>query len=124
MKGFDELLHTVERISYPGFTFKLEQRSGEIFLSVVCVNGTNNVTGAPEAWSGRKWLLQRHMTNSEVVQTAFKAVLTAIEHEARELFLYRGQPVLDGHMDLDQIASLKKQMVLLVDRRETAEQVP
>ncbi len=117
MKGLEDFLHILERIKYPGFTFKLEQRSGEIFLSVVCVDGTNNVTGDPEAWSGRKWLLQRHMTNSEVIQTVFKAILTALEHEARELFTYRGVSVLDGHMDLEQIANMKKNGVLLVDAR-------
>ncbi len=57
------------------------------------------------------------MTNSEVVQTAFKAILTALEHEARELFTYRGVAILDGHYDLEQLASMKQNGVLLVDRR-------
>ena len=118
MKGLDEFILITERIDYPGFSLKLEQRSGEIFLSVVCVNGVNNATQEPEAWSGRKWLLQRHMTNSEVVQTAFKAILTALEHEARELFTYRGVPVMMGHYDVEQLVSLWQNHVLLVDRRE------
>lgn len=117
MKGLDDFLHIIERTSYPGFTFKLEQRSGEVFLSVVCVTGIDNATGDPDAWSGRKWLLQRHMTNSEVVLTAFKAVLTALEHEARELFIYRGQPILHGHPDVEQLVTLMENKALLIDRR-------
>src|SRR4051812_18073238 len=33
---------------------------------------------------GRKWMLSPHMTKSEVIQTAFKAIMTALEHETRE----------------------------------------
>ncbi len=50
----------------------------------VRAKGTCNVNGEPFEWSGRKWFLSPHMTKSEVVATAFKAVLTALEHEARE----------------------------------------
>ena len=117
-KGLEDFLLIIQRITFPGMGLRLEQRSGEIFLSVVCPEGKNNETGAEEPWSGRKWLLQRHMTNSEVVQTAFKAILTAHEHEARELFLYRGQPVMMGHFDLEQVATLLANRALLIDRRE------
>lgn len=117
MKGLAEFLLIVQRIEYPGFSFKIVQNKQEIFLQVVCLNGVNNETGEPESWTGRKWRLSRHMTNSEVVQTAFKAILTALEHEARELFRYRGVPVLHGHFDMEQIATLMQNKLLLTDRR-------
>lgn len=117
MKGLSEFILIVERIEYPGFTFKISQRQGEIFLQIVCLNGVDNETGKPKEWVGRKWRLSRHMTNSEVVQTAFKAILTALEHEARELFRYRGVPVLHGHYDLEQMATLMQNNVLITDRR-------
>lgn len=50
---------------------------------------------------GRKWLLSEHMTAGEIVQTAFKAVLTAEEHEAREKFLFRGSTIFSPHFDID-----------------------
>lgn len=117
MKDLGDFLLVVERLQYPGFTFKLETRAADVFLSVVCINGTNNETGVAEVWTGRKWLLQSHMTNSEVVQTAFKAVMTALEHEAREQFKYRGVAVLHGHYDLEQMVSLSQNGALLTDRR-------
>lgn len=49
---------------------------------------------------GRKWTLSPHMTRSEIVQTALKAVLAAVEHEAREDFHYRGVPVFGPHIDV------------------------
>jgi hypothetical protein len=49
----------------------------------------------------RKWLISPYMTKSEVVQTAFKCVLTAVEHETREFFLYRNKAIFGPHFDVD-----------------------
>ena len=54
----------------------------------------------------RKWQLSQFMTRSEVVQTALKCVLTAIEHEAREQFKYRGWPIFGPHFDVERLADL------------------
>lgn len=55
---------------------------------------------------GRKWRLSPHMTASELVQTAFLAVMTAEEHEIRESFLYRDQAIFGPHFDVDTLASI------------------
>lgn len=66
-----------------------------------------NVTGKPMMWTSRKWLLSKHMTDGEIVQTAFKAVMTAMEHEVREKFLYRGVSVFDPHYDIEKLVELR-----------------
>ena len=48
----------------------------------------------------RKWYLSRFMTVSEVVGTAFKAALTAEEHECRENFTWNGKRVFNPHIDV------------------------
>lgn len=53
--------------------------------------------------TGRKWRLSEHMTRSEIVQTAFLAVLTAEEHEAREQFLYKGRAIFGPHFDVENL---------------------
>lgn len=58
-------------------------------------------TGVHEWQSGRKWRISEHMTKSELVQTVFKAVVTAEEHEARENFFYRSRPIFGPHYDVD-----------------------
>lgn len=50
---------------------------------------------------GRKWMLSPYMTKSEVIQTAFKAVLTATEHEVREKFTYKNRAVFGPHFSVD-----------------------
>lgn len=54
-------------------------------------------------WHSRKWLLSEHMTRSEIVQTALKAVLTAAEHEAREKFKYKGHAVFGPHISVERL---------------------
>lgn len=68
--------------------------------------------------NGRWWRLSPNMVPSELVQTAFKAVLTWQEHEAREHFTYKGQKVLGPHLDLDLVAELLQEDELRESVRE------
>lgn len=56
--------------------------------------------------TGRKWYISTHATRSEVVQTALFAVLTALEHEAREAFTYRGVAIFAPHYNVDRLHEL------------------
>lgn len=49
---------------------------------------------------GRKWYLSLHMTESELVLTAFKAAVTCEEHECRENFTYCGKRILSPHISV------------------------
>ena len=72
-----------------------------------------------EGWqTGRKWYISPHMTKSEVVQTALKAVLAAEEHEAREAFRYKGSKIFGPHFDVDVLVELAKKKANLDIRPE------
>lgn len=73
---------------------------------------------AGREWSGRKWRLSMHMTDSEVVQTALKAVLAAEEHEAREQFRYRGRAIFGPHMRVEMLWRLAGDADALDERGE------
>lgn len=60
-------------------------------------------------WSGRKWRLSKHMTRSEIVQTAFMAALACEEHECRETFKYREQAVFGPHFNVEALVKLCEQ---------------
>lgn len=66
----------------------------------------NSYTGVAELQSCRKWFLSAHMTKSEIVGTAFKAALSAEEHECRETFSYKDQPVFGPHINVDELAEI------------------
>jgi len=63
-------------------------------------------TGRPGVQCGRRWHLPRDAGPSEIVRTAFKAVLTWLEHEAREHFTYREARVFGPHLDVGRLADL------------------
>lgn len=101
-----EFCEVLGKISYPGFEFHLRYDGIRPYLQVHCPQGVDARTGAEDPWNGRKWRLSDHMVPSEIVQTAFLALKTALEHEMREQFLYKGQRVFSPHLDLDQVAGL------------------
>lgn len=105
----DEIRELTERVrkilgdvSALDYDFVVEDSDGRPYLQVTydeaCV-----VTGSAAPQSGRKWWLSQYMTKSEIVQTAFKAVVTSMEHRAREGFTYRGRRVFGPHFDVDEL---------------------
>lgn len=96
----------VSRIQLP-FGWKLEFRTAieGMYLQVGDPKGVDG-NGQPYPWRGRKWRLSPHMTKSEVVQTAFAALMAAVEHEAREQFLYMDRAIFHPHYDVDRLHAL------------------
>jgi hypothetical protein len=98
-----DLLTTVE---FRDWRFVVEEKGAEIFLVVEFDEPCAANGGDPVTQRSRKWRLSTHMTVSEVVQTAFHAVNTAMEHEVREQFLYAGRPVFGPHFDVNALHRL------------------
>lgn len=98
-----ELELLITRCKYPGFEFHLKYDGGRPYMQIYCQNGIDNDTGKKVSWTGRKWMLSYHMVPNEVVNTAFKAVMAAIEHEARENFKYRNVAIMNPHIDPDKL---------------------
>lgn len=95
------------KCQFPGLAFHLGRDGPRPYLQVQC-EVRDRLTGQPKAWSGRKWNLSQHMTKSEIVQTAFLAVKTFVEHETRESFTYDGFSIFDPHYDVDRLVALRK----------------
>lgn len=84
--------------------FRLAEQPGDPDIWVLQVaddQGVDNVTGGAIQWRGRKWMLNRAMTDGEIVRTVLAAYLAACEHEVREQIRVDGVAVLDPHFDLD-----------------------
>lgn len=95
MEMEERVREVLDRITYAGQKpLRVGKTEGAWFLQV-------RLLGHP----GRKWMLSEHMTDSELVQTAFKACLAWEEHECRESFLYRGQRVFGPHFDVDVLSN-------------------
>ena len=99
------------RLSYRDWAFHVGQDAIALYYLQVIFTAEDTsyrtvVQSERQSWSGRKWRISTHMTDSEIVQTALKAVLTAVEHEAREQFLYRGKAIFGPHLSVDRLHAL------------------
>lgn len=106
----------LRNVSYPGMEFIVGSRPlfeedspghGAVLLYLQLKwTGPCNKTGAEQEWTSRKWLLSEHMTKSEIVTTALKAVLTAVEHEAREQFKFKGAAIFGPHFNVEHMLTM------------------
>lgn len=104
------------RLAHPDFGFETGFEHGNAFLRVICASGKDNRTGLAAPWNGRKWRLSPHMTDGEIVQTAFLAVMTAAEHEQREKFSFDDVTVFDPHYDIHQLVALRRRADSIAER--------
>lgn len=100
MKSLADIRAVLKDVDYRGWMFVVEEEMGAAYLQIKWW-GLDAETDQPGQLSSRKWRLSWHMTRSELVQTALKAVLAAEEHETRERFKYRGKPIFGPHLNVD-----------------------
>ncbi len=114
-KTIDELKEIVALCEFSGYSFLVRETHGGIILQAEYIDRDINPPHHLEMQVTRKWLISPYATKSEIVQTAFKCVLTSMEHRAREGFLYRGKRVFGPHFDVDALHGICDQ----IDARES-----
>ena len=106
----DQVTDALRRCAFPGYSFTVYGdfgKGGDCYLQARFM-APCAVGGEAMPQTTRKWRLSQHMTASEIVQTAFKCVLTAVEHEAREQFTYRGQAIFGPHFDVEALVAIRR----------------
>lgn len=97
-------------IRFPGYRFEIygnfDAEVSHTYLQAVFHAPDNTAPGNTTEQRTRKWILSPHMTRSELVQTAFKCVLSSLEHEAREQFTYKGERLFSPHYDVEDLVRL------------------
>ena len=97
-----------EEVQFPGysFTFSFYPRTYlQAFFTALC-----SKTSLPFEQATRKWYISSEATKSEIIQTMFKCVLTSVEHEARESFLYKGKPIFGPHFSVDALWNIAESL--------------
>jgi hypothetical protein len=90
----------LDRIATPFGAFRSGDDGAALWLQFCLEAPDKWAFGKPVEWRGRKWRISRHSTEREIVGTAFLALTTALEHEARENFRYEGAAVFGPHIPL------------------------
>ena len=83
----------------------------------ISVDDTDNFTGLPLRWTGRKWVLSYHMCKNEIVNTAYKAIETDVMHELRENFLYKNTAIFNPHIDPDKLVDFVNILIISMNER-------
>lgn len=65
-------------------------------------------TGVHNTWKGAKWYLSSHMTENEIIGTAFKAIKAAVEHEILEGFKVDGVILFNPHVDFAKLIEFNR----------------
>lgn len=112
-----DMREILAEIRYKNWVFHLGTESNGRKWLQVRFRAANSYTGLEEWQYWRKWFLSEHMTKSEIVGTAFKAVLSAEEHECRESFKYKNQPIFGPHIDVDVLANIYEDKEKILDSR-------
>lgn len=106
--SIDEIKTLLAQLKFKDWRFVI-QMDGTRMLLVVEFEDRCAFSGKMATHRSRKWPLSPHQTKSEIVQTAFVAVMTAMEHEVRESFTYRDQAVYGPHYHVDYLHDLCEQ---------------
>lgn len=96
-----DLATILREIHFHGWSFKFGVMGEGMYMQVQFLAPDNDTKELHQVQSGRKWYISHFSTKEEVVQTCLKAVLTAVEHEAREHFTYKGVALFQPHMPLE-----------------------
>lgn len=87
------------------FEVKKSAHTGAVYLQAH-YEEADTISGQIDTQYTRKWFLSPEMSKSEIVATAFKCVLTSMEHRTREWFLYRGRAIYQPHYDVDALHAI------------------
>jgi hypothetical protein len=113
LKKANQLL---ELVTYPEYVITAtEDGRGEMYLQASYMEA-DIYTEKPALQQTRRWFISPHMTKSELVQTAFKCIMTSMEHRVREHFKYRDALVFGPHFNVDDLCKVAKKRKL--DRRK------
>ncbi|MBQ4833316.1 hypothetical protein J8L70_08695 [Pseudoalteromonas sp. MMG010] len=86
----DSVKKILENIDFSThFRVLAAQKNNEIYIQVAVLSPDNYQTSnAKKLLFGRRWLVEKELPTSELIQTAFLALKIAREHEVRELFQF------------------------------------
>ena len=102
-----EMQAVVADCAFLGRQFEVEKSPTTKAIYLRAVYWENDtVSGQMEKQTTRRWLLSPEMTKSESVATAFKCVMTSMEHHTREWFLYKGKAIYHPHHDVDKLLEI------------------
>lgn len=102
-----EFQDTIDRCSCMDYTFRVFYDKQGFALLYATYLERDTVTQEVSRQETRKWYMSLlDTTPDQVVSTAFKCIMTSMEHRAREWFLYKGAPIYQPHQGVEELLAI------------------
>lgn len=99
---FEEIQKIISNVQYKKWFVEL-YNTPEFVIRLSWFD-TCSVTGKQMIQHSREWFMQPEgLTEDMVVQTIFKAIQNAEEHEVKERFRYKGKRVFNPHITINNL---------------------
>ena len=103
----DDIIKIVGEIEYSDWEFCVFEE-GIVPILQIRFKEIDTITGMVEYQYSRKWAFTYHeMGETQVIQTCYLAVSTAVRHESRERFLYKKKWIANPHRSIKLILEEK-----------------
>jgi hypothetical protein len=93
------------------YIVEYDKKYGNRVYIQVSYNTECTKTGKSEVWHGRKFYLSDHMTDDEIIKTAYVAFKMAVEHEVMEGFKVNNTVLFNPHTDYKALLSVSDKEV-------------
>lgn len=103
----NRVMRLVRSVEFLNYRFHAKNGHGGVYLQGMYLEA-DIYTHKQEVQYTRKWLISPHMTDTEIIMTAFKLCLTSMEHKTRESFTYKGARIFGPHFDVEDLVRLCK----------------
>ncbi len=119
MLSFIEINALIKRLELQvfGVVFKVRcevdnkyDDSGRVFIQIV-YNAKCNKSNEVQEWHGRKYYLSEHMTEDEVVKTAYSAFEASVKHETMEGFKVDGVVLFNPHVNFEELLKVSNKEI-------------
>jgi hypothetical protein len=98
-KTRSEIQSIISAVQFMDREFRLLEK-GDGYLLQLSYREPDVETGEMALHRARKWYVSPWMTETEIVETAFKACRVSSDHVLKEHFLYKGRQVYSPHFDV------------------------
>ena len=106
-KTREQILDIIKNIEFPEREFSLFDKGDGFLLQVsYWEEDIDHPELGPQKQMARKWYVSPYATETEVVETAFKAIRTSMEHVVREHFTYKGRRICSPHFNVNAMMRL------------------
>lgn len=96
----EEVQAVVRNVAFMDRTFRVGLKGNGYFLQVQYME-EDIITKKLELQRARKWYVSSYSTTTEIVETAFKACRTSMEHVLKEHFTYKHRRVYSPHFSIE-----------------------